>query len=923
MKYQGCVETIEEGKIVGWCAASDGSQSNPFVSIYDGDHIIGTAKTDIYRQDLLHLGGSGFHGFAFSVPDRFVDGVARVFSVFAGASLEELAGSPVRVRLERAGRSGKRFGPKRAAIVCWNLSHNPAGRAHVLYKLLGSDWNPELVGPIWQRFGSDLWAPLKNEALTVRSFQPSTLIDVWREGATIALTQPYDLVIICGPRLPGLIVGMQIAEQSRCPIIIDIDQDDRVLTSQSLKYDVEQELIEEPYGATGTEISYQNLAVANAITVSNSSLERLYPGRVIRHARDEAVPQIDRHRARQRFGFAETDFVIAFIGSARSHKGLLHVISALQAGADRSVKLLLAGSIPDQIDRAIKAAGLSEQVVMHNEFDMSELGSFMAAADLVPVLQDPDAEISQTQMPAKLTDALQHGVRVVAYDVPPFRDIAEKGVIDIIKGNKFAEYLSKVRSLPPQLGAGDCRRRVFEEEFSFAVNRPRLVLAIREAFAHFDPIAPAISRLLQELLAKTRAARAVANGFQEKPHRQRTGNGQNGPDIAFFWKQNDSGLFGRRSDMVVKYLLRSERIGKIVHFDHTVDMSDMRAWANARQQQRRHVGAMQWPRTIDRALELADEPFLARRLFLNRPNRSFTTTLAGRSLGTVNQYAEFVDKALRAAGLEPARTIAWVCPVVHGFSQLHGQLGFHKVIADLIDDQRAWPHSSSDLDILQSQYESTLRDADLVFTNCEGNRQRFAWARADIIVIPNGAEIHSPPEPIAMPEPLRAWGRPIIGYVGNLRERIDWELIRLVTAMRPSWNVVLAGPVEDSRVPNWVADRPNVILPGPVPYEASRSWISSFDVAIMPHLRLPITESMNPLKLYNYLAAGVPVVTTPVANIDEVSDLVSIRDTPEDFISAIESLLTSPRVNIPSERLESFSWEQRVSAMMDMIDKLL
>lgn len=270
--------------------------------------------------------------------------------------------------------------------------------------------------------------------------------------------------------------------------------------------------------------------------------------------------------------------------------------------------------------------------------------------------------------------------------------------------------------------------------------------------------------------------------------------------------------------------------------------------------------------------------------------------------------------------MEPGRTIAWVCPVVQDFCALNGRLGFRKVVADLIDDQRTMTASDSERGNLQAQYESTLRIAHHVFTNCEGNRERFAWARADIMVVPNGAEIHYRADSAQLPKMLRALARPIIGYLGNLRERIDWELVRTMARERPHWSFVLAGPIEDDRLPDWVREASNLLLPGPVPYEDSRAWISAFDVAIMPHLRSPMTEAMNPLKLYNYLAAGAPVVTTPVANIGELVDLVACRDTPEEFIAAIENALSSPRGRVSRERLQSFSWERRVSEMLDRIE---
>lgn len=927
MKYRGRVEAFQEGNITGWCVVEDARHRAPFVSVFDGDQLVGTAKVGPYRQDPLHIDGDDYHGFSFPIPDHLADGRVHLLSVFAGPGVDELAGSPVRVRLEKESpasqtisKSEKQYRPKRAAIVCWDLSHNPVGRAYIMYKLLEPDWDVEIAGPIWQRFGNDLWAPLRNEALTIKCFQPTGLTDLWCEGAKLALTQAYDLVIVCKPRLPGLILGLQIAEQSCCPMIVDIDEDERAFSSPQSN---DGELIKAPFATTGTNLAHKYLHVADAITVSNPTLQEHFAGRVVRHARDESVPRVDRKKARSRFGLTDADFAIAFVGTARSHKGLSHVLSALKGSADRSVKLLLAGSVPNEIDREIKLSGLTERVIRHDEFDFSELGGFLAAADLVPLLQDPDSLIAQTQMPAKFVDALQYGVRIVASDTPPFREMRERGVVDLIESGELAEYLAKIRTQPQQDGLGDHRRRIFEGEFSFAVNRPRLALAIEAAFAHFDPVGSNIKSALQELLAETRTAGAVKNGSQLTPNPRISRNGRDSLDIAFFWKQNDSDLFGRRSDMIVKYLLMSERVGTIVHFDRAASLSDLRRMANAEKQRGRSLDAMQLDRTVARTLELVDEERLKRRLFIRSEGRSSFGGFAGRQAATDDRHDEFVAGALRAAGLDPTGTVAWVCPVVQGFTKLNERLGFRKIIVDLIDDQRTWEScSEADQAAIHKQYEDTLRMADLVFTNCEGNRQRFAWARADMIVIPNGTEIRSEREPLMVPEQLRALRRPIVGYVGNLRDRIDWELLRILADRRPSWSFVLAGPVEDDRLPDWVTNRPNLFFPGPVPYEASRSWMRSFDVAIVPHLKSQMTASMNPLKLYNYLAAGVPVVTTPVSNIDEVMDLVCIRDTPADFIEAIESLLSSPRPDIPSGRLESFSWERRVKAMLDAIDGL-
>jgi glycosyltransferase involved in cell wall biosynthesis/predicted negative regulator of RcsB-dependent stress response len=807
---------------------------------------------------------------------------------------------------------------KRAAVVCWDLSHSPAGRAAVLYKLLENDWSVELIGPMWLQFEQDLWRPLRGESLRIKSFHALNITDIWRNGAAIALTNNYDIVIVSKPRLPGLVIGLLLAEQSRCPLLIDIDEDELAFSQkQPIKQQsFARELFDEPFNTSGTHLAYEHLTVADAFTVSNPALLQQFSGHVVRHARDEAMPLVDRDAARLSLGLASDDFVIAFIGTARLHKGISHIIAALRTIEDSRVKLLLAGTVAKETDDEIQRAKLTRRIVRHDEFDFSDIGRFLAAADLVPILQDTDAQISQTQIPAKLTDALQYGVPVVATDVPPIRDMAERGVVDLITGGDFVQYLRNVVKRPLTSSRRERLRQIFLDEFSLAANRLTLERAIADAMGRFDPSSSKVTETLHELLTKTRApladrASRNAKAAPTVPRRR---------DIIFFWKQNDSGLFGRRSDMVIKYLLKSDRVGRLIHFDHSVSIEDLRHMAEEKCLGRRTVSSLQFDQTMDRVFKLSDNTQLKRRVcVLDDNNAGFT--IAGQSACQRDLFAEFILEVLRTEGLNPEHSIAWVWPVVHGFAAAANKLSFEKVIVDLIDDQRTWPATDNKRAIMEREYTETLRIADLVFTNCQGNRNRFARARSDIIVIPNGAEVESSPGPAPMPQQLRRLPRPIIGYLGNLRDRIDWRLVTGLAKRRPSWSFVFAGPMEEERLPPELAEAPNLHFPGPVPYDRSHTWMRNFDVAIVPHLRSAMTESMNPLKVYNYLAAGCQTVSTPVANLEEVADLILVKDNVDDFIAAIEDRLSSP-LSIPQERLESLSWERRVALMLDKIETL-
>ena len=86
---------------------------------------------------------------------------------------------------------------------------------------------------------------------------------------------------------------------------------------------------------------------------------------------------------------------------------------------------------------------------------------------------------------------------------------------------------------------------------------------------------------------------------------------------------------------------------------------------------------------------------------------------------------------------------------------------------------------------------------------------------------------------------------------------------------------------------------PNVHFVGVKPYDEAQRFVEHFDVALIPHLDNEMTRSMNPLKAFVYCAAGVPVVSTPIANLDELADLITVAEGPDGFIDAIEEALTT------------------------------
>src|SRR5262249_14593819 len=146
-----------------------------------------------------------------------------------------------------------------------------------------------------------------------------------------------------------------------------------------------------------------------AITVSNAALQRKFGGTIIRHARDEREfdpTTFNRERIRRSYGYGSEDKVVLFIGTIRRHKGVLRVAQAI-AELDRDdIKLCLIGPIEEPaIEREIRLL-LGPRACFHAGVPFSALASTTMMADLVCLPQELDSEVSQYQIPAKLTDAL-------------------------------------------------------------------------------------------------------------------------------------------------------------------------------------------------------------------------------------------------------------------------------------------------------------------------------------------------------------------------------------------------------------------------------------------------------------------------------------------------------------------------------------
>lgn len=176
---------------------------------------------------------------------------------------------------------------------------------------------------------------------------------------------------------------------------------------------------------------------------------------------------------------------------------------------------------------------------------------------------------------------------------------------------------------------------------------------------------------------------------------------------------------------------------------------------------------------------------------------------------------------------------------------------------------------------------------------------------------------------VEVPAELATLPRPRIGFYGTLREWVDLELVANIARARPAWSIVVIG--QQLADVSAVAGIPNVHLLGARPHTELPAYCAGFDVGIIPYRAQPRMAYVNPLKLREYLAAGLPVVSTPISEAERYPGLCQIARDAASFVDAIERVL---RIDSRAARfarsaaMRDETWASRVEHVARRVDEV-
>lgn len=283
-----------------------------------------------------------------------------------------------------------------------------------------------------------------------------------------------------------------------------------------------------------------------------------------------------------------------------------------------------------------------------------------------------------------------------------------------------------------------------------------------------------------------------------------------------------------------------------------------------------------------------------------------------RWLRDLNRYL------LRMQILMMSRRLGFKLPISYTFiptsAHVVGSLGEKLIVYHCVDEYAAFSDAAPEVGVLEREL---LAKADLVFVCSTPLLERKLEYNRHTSLVTHGVDYEhfrkATDESTPVAPELSTLPRPVLGFHGWVADWVDLRLIAELARLRPQWSIVLVGRADGNL--SAIQGMQNVYALGQRSYERLPEYLRGFDVALLPFVMNELTRHSSPLKLREYLAAGLPIVATALPEVVKFNGLVSLASTAEEYICRIDSLLERG-IHGPSreraERVSAESWDYKV-----------
>lgn len=264
--------------------------------------------------------------------------------------------------------------------------------------------------------------------------------------------------------------------------------------------------------------------------------------------------------------------------------------------------------------------------------------------------------------------------------------------------------------------------------------------------------------------------------------------------------------------------------------------------------------------------------------------------------------------------------------------KLSSSYGKSLICYDMTDDWSEFPGISEwrREQFLKSE-KLVIEQADTIFAVSKKLLERAIQINPNTFYLPNATSFgnfNRVTQPIEISPEIQPIPEPRIGYIGKITPwRIDFDLIRYLAVNRPDMSFIMIGPIHTEAEPlvEELGILKNVFFLGPKNYYSLPEYIKGFKVCVIPHKVDTLTDSMDPIKLYDYMATGKPVVSTSVTEAIKFREVMKIAKSKEEFLSFLDDMINdAPNEEIIKRQLkiaQENSWENRTDQLIKILEQ--
>lgn len=285
------------------------------------------------------------------------------------------------------------------------------------------------------------------------------------------------------------------------------------------------------------------------------------------------------------------------------------------------------------------------------------------------------------------------------------------------------------------------------------------------------------------------------------------------------------------------------------------------------------------------------------------------------------KLARFVRKKMKEHGFE--KPLLWCYSPTS--CDLVGRIPHSGLVYDCVDKHSAYG-GLMNVELVDAEERELAAAADVCFATAEGLAERLGQVQAHTYMIPNGANFErfneaSRPQPV--PADFPKTDGPVFGFVGALQSCIEYGFLANAAKKRPDWSFVLIGGEKPDADLAELKTLPNCYFLGLKPNEQLPAYIAQFDVCLNLFADNELSKDVSPLKFYEYLATGKPIVSTkqPKQTL-QYANVIFIAEDAEDFVTQCERALEDTDPERTAARIaegKACSWDSRVAQIRERL----